>query len=229
MTLKLTNLNRKHVKNTNWPKEKKIQAVTHWLALGSLKLVEAGTGVSYGVLKQWRIQPWWKEYEREIQAAENVKLDSDLTKIVERSLEAVADRLEHGEVFYDQKTGQIKRKPVIMRDAAKVATELLTKRELLRGNATARTEQTAIPMAEQLKALALEFARMTGHTPPEPIDVEVTDVTPKENADALHEEWEEGLQEGGSPLHLETGGEEKESGAECSASGDDEEGPSPQG
>lgn len=173
MELKLGNLRRKHVKNTTWPKEKKIQAVAQWLALGNLRLVAATTGVEYGLIRQWKMQPWWKEYELEIRNTDNIKLDNNLTKIVERSLEAVADRLEHGDHIYDQKTGEIKRKPVNMKDAAKVSVDLLTKRELLRGNATARTEQAAIPVQEQLKLLAQEFARMTGK---EIIDVEAVEV-----------------------------------------------------
>lgn len=191
MELKLQNLSRKHKVNTTWPKEKKIQAVAQYLALGNMKLVEATTGVSHGVLRQWKLQPWWKEYEREIRATENIKLDSDLTKIVERSLAAVADRLDNGEVFYDQRSGELRRKPVVMKDAAKVATDLLTKRELLRGNATNRTEATQVPVADQLALLAAEFARMaTGAKPVVVIDSEVTDVTPKEDDDALHEMWD---------------------------------------
>jgi transposase-like protein len=171
--LKLSNLRRKHVKNTTWPKEKKIQAVAQYLALGNMKLVEATTGVSHTLLRQWKMQPWWKEYEIEIRATENVKLDTKLSAIVEKSLETIQDRLENGEVFYNQKTGALERKPVVMKDAAKVATDLLTKRELLRGNATQRTDQTAIPVQDQLKLLAQEFARMTGK---EIIDVQAVEV-----------------------------------------------------
>lgn len=173
MELKVSNLSRKHKKNHTWPKEKKIQAVAQWLALGNLRLVSATTGVDYGLIRQWKMQPWWKEYEIEIRNTDNIKLDNNLTKIVERSLEAVADRLEHGDHIYDQKTGEIKRKPVNMKDAAKVSVDLLTKRELLRGNATARTEATNVPVQDQLKLLAQEFARMTGK---EVIDVEAKEV-----------------------------------------------------
>lgn len=192
--MKLSNLTRKHVKNTVWPKEKKLQAVTQYLALGNLRLVAATTGVSYDVIRQWKIQPWWKEFEREIRATENIELDSDLTKIVKRSLEAVADRLENGDHVYDQKTGEIRRKPVPMKDAAKVSVDLLTKRELLRGNATARTEQAAIPMADQLKALADAFARMSQGLPPaDVIDVDMVQVNDEDIEDAIEVAHHHGL------------------------------------
>lgn len=191
--MKLSNLSRKHVKHTTWPKEKKLQAVTQYLALGNLRLVAASTGVSYDMLRQWKIQPWWKEFEKEIRATENIGLDTDLTKIVKKSLETVADRLENGEVFYNQKTGALERKPVLMKDAAKVTTDMLTKRELLRGNATARTESAAIPMADQLKLLADAFSRMaTGQPQREVIDIDAVLVTDEDIEDAIevaHDIW----------------------------------------
>lgn len=228
MELKVGNLRRKHVKNSTWPKEKKLQVVTQYLALGNMKLVAATTGVDYGLIRQWKMQPWWKEFEREIRATENIALDSNLTKIVDKSLEAVADRLENGDFIFDNKTGQIKRKPVNMKDAAKVSVDLLTKRELLRGNATNRSEAAVIPMADQLKALADAFARMSQGLPPaEIIDVETVEINSGDIDDALHEEWEEGLQTGSGEVHEQTGGSQEEDGAERSPSGNGEgrEGP----
>ena len=228
-TLSLGNLNKKHLPNKNWPKEKKLQAVVQWLALGNLKLVSTMTGVSHGVLKQWRIQPWWKEYEAEIRNTENLELDNKLTKIVQRSLDAVADRLENGESVLNLKTGEVVRKPVSMKDAAKVTTDMLTKRELLRGNATARTETATVSINEQMKMLAQEFAKMATRKPGDVIDVESRPILPGEvdeyledEDDALSDEWEEGLQEGGGEVHLEAGGSEEADGAERSPSGNGE-------
>lgn len=190
MELKLTNLSKKHVRNTTWPKEKKIQVVAQWLALGNLRLVAATTGVSYGMVRQWKLQPWWKEYETEIRNMENIKLDSGMTKIVERSLEVIQDRLENGDHVLNNKTGVIERRPVNMRDASRVANELLTKRELLRGNATSRSEAQQVPIQEQLKTLAAEFAKMTKIGKGEIIDVETVEVL-REDFDVLHEDYED--------------------------------------
>ena len=228
--LKISNLNRKHVQGKHWPKEKKLQAVTQWLALGNLKLVEATTGVSHGVLKQWRIQPWWKEFEAEIRNTENLELDSKLTKIVQKSLDAVADRLENGEPVLNQKTGEIIRKPVTMKDAAKVTNDFITKRELLRGNATSRSEASAIPVAEQMKLLAAEFAKMATRKPGDIIDVDAVEILQgdydnnldEDEDDAVYVGGQEGLQEGSGEVHFETGGSQEADGAECSPSRDDE-------
>jgi hypothetical protein len=185
--IKLTNLTKRHKKNTMWPKEKKLQVVVQYLALGSLKLVSATTGMVYALLRQWKLQPWWKEFENEIRNTENLKLDTKLTSLVEKSLEAVADRMEGGDYIMNNKTGQIIRKPVNMKDAAKVSVDLLTKRELLRGNATARTETQVVPMQDQLANLAKEFARMAagGGKTDDVIDVEMVEVLEGDLEDAL--------------------------------------------
>jgi hypothetical protein len=201
MELKLSNLKKKHKPNTSWPKEKKLQVVVQYLALGSLKLVSATTGMDYALLRQWKCQPWWKEFENEIRNTENLKLDTKLTSLVEKSLEVVADRMTDGDHIYNQKTGAIVRKPVSMKDAAKVSVDLLTKRELLRGNATARTDTNVVPVADQLKLLAAEFAKMAnGGKADDIIDVEMVEVLQGDiddaldnltgDDDALHEERE---------------------------------------
>lgn len=216
--LKIGNLRKQHVPKKHWAKEKKLQAVTQWLALGNLRLVSAMTGVSHGVLKQWRIQPWWKEFENEIRNTENLEIDNKLTKIVQRSMDAVIDRLENGEPVINNKTGEVVRKPVSMKDAAKVTNDMLTKRELLRGNATSRTEAAAIPMAEQMKLLAEQFARMATAKPGDVIDVEAVEILPGdydetidegEAEDAVHDEWEAGLQEGSGEVHEQTRGSQE--------------------
>lgn len=175
--LKLTNLAKKHKRNTTWSPEARIQAVSQYLVLGNMALVSATTGIPHQLLRAWKGQPWWKDVENEVRATENLEMDNKLSKIVDRSLDAVLDRVENGEFVYNQKTGQIIRKPVNLKDAAKVSVDLITKRELLRGNATERKETTQISVAEQLKQLAVEFARwQPGNViKQETIDVEVVE------------------------------------------------------
>ena len=72
------------------------------------------------------------------------------------------------------------RQEASLRDVAKVGVEFLTKRELLRGNATERKETTQVSVAEQLKELALEFSKWSGKKQPLEVVVDITDVEPKE-------------------------------------------------
>ena len=228
LPLKITNLAKRHKPNTTWSQEARIAAVSQYLVLGNMALVSATTGVPHQLLRAWKQQPWWAETEAQVRATENLQVDNKLTKIVDKSLDVVMDRIENGEFVYNQKTGAIIRKPVNMKDVAKVSVDMLSKRELLRGNVTARTETQAIPVADQLKALALEFAKWQQ---PQPI-VETIDVASKimENDNAVHEEWTPRLCSGSEMGEDDSSSEsEGESGEEYSESPHDEEGPSTQG
>ncbi len=204
----LETLVKEHEVNTSWPMEVKIGVVTRYLAIGNMSLVAASTGLDHQMLRNWKTQPWWKEVEAQVRATENLQLDTKISKIVDKSLDAVLDRVENGDFIYDNKTGDIKRKPANMRDIAKVSTEMISKRELLRGNATSRNETPQASVAEQLKSLAIEFARWNKKQPTqqETLDVEsieiLEDITLQEgNDDAIYDEREEGLQEGSGPVH----------------------------
>jgi hypothetical protein len=222
----LKEANRKHhVVNTKWPKEKKLQIVAQWLAIGNLRLVSEVSGVSYGLLRQWRMEPWWNEFEGEIRRTEGIQLDNKITKIVNKALEAVEDRLDNGEIVLNNKTGELVRKPVQLRDVHKVAADMVSRREQLRENARAAPEIQAIPVQDQLKALAMEFARMMNGKSNEVIEVETVEIVREDidnimdeiqNGDdeyALHEEWEARLQEADGVSESpgpggETGGEQ---------------------
>ena len=194
MNLNLSKLKRKHKKYATWPIEKKIEVVSQYLILGNMSLVSAVTGVNHQLIREWKGQPWWKEVETQVRATENLQMDNKLSKIVDKSLDAVLDRVEHGDFVYDNKSGQIKRKPVNMKDVAKVSVDLLTKRELLRGNATERKEVTQVSVADQLKELALEFARWQKPQQQETIDVEMVEVL-ETNQEELEDAEYEGVVE----------------------------------
>lgn len=170
------NLKVKHVRNKSWPIEKKIEVVSQFLVLGNMKLVAATTGVSHDLIRQWKTQPWWADLEAEIRQTQNIEMDTKLSRIVDKSLDAVLDRVENGDFFFDQKDQQVKRKPVALRDVARVSVDILSKRELLRGNATERKETTQIAVGEQLKMLAAEFAKWQQPKQVEVIDVEMLEV-----------------------------------------------------
>jgi hypothetical protein len=221
----LRNAKAKHTRHKSWPIEKKIEVVSQFLVLGNMKMVAATTGVSHDLIRQWKTQSWWSELEAEIRQTQNIEMDTKLSKIVDKSLDAVLDRVENGDYFYDQKEKKIKRKPVALRDVARVSVDMISKRELIRGNATERKETTQISVNEQLKLLAQEFAKWTSGKKPEVIELneeDVTDVTIKEPADALYDQREERLQEGESVVQQPTGGSEEEGGEEFSPETDGE-------
>lgn len=158
--LLLKKINIPHAKNTLWPVEKKIEVVTSWLTLGNLRQAAAIGGMSHSLVKQWRTQPWWKDLEAEILASRRIASATKLSKIVDKSLDVIDDRLENGDFVYNAKTGDLLRKPVSMRDAGNVANSLMQRQAILEKLTRDETvAETAISIQDQLSNLALEFAK----------------------------------------------------------------------
>lgn len=194
-----------------------------------MRLVGATTGVDYALIRQWKMQPWWSDLEKEIRATQNIEMDTKLSKIVEKSMAVTMDRLENGEMVLNNKTGELVRKPVAMRDAAKVATDFMQRQQVIRKDESETTQVSQVSVTEQLKTLAMEFAKWQSkaQAKAEALDVEFKEI--EGDSDAVYEEREEGLQTGSEGVYLETGSEEEEGGAECSPPGTDERGPSQEG
>lgn len=153
----------------------RIETVKTFLIFGgSTRLTSAAMKIPEQTIYQWRRQEWWHELERELKQQENMQLSARLKKIVERSLDVVADRLENGDFIYDQKTGEMRRKPVAMKDAHKVAIDSNTQRQLLEQNENFVVAQEQVQ--DKLAKLAEAFASLSKPK------VEVTDVVFVEEA-----------------------------------------------
>ena len=140
-----------------WSHDKRVQVVTTYLAVGNAPMTEAVTGVPRSTIRQWRMADWWKELETDIRTEEDSELDVKLSKIINKSLDTVMDRVENGDFLFDSKTGKFHRKPVHMKDALKVTTDLFDKRNLIRGKPTSRVEKQNV--TDSLANLAAEFAK----------------------------------------------------------------------
>lgn len=184
----------------------KLEVVTTYLALGKIPMVEAVTGVNRHTIRQWKLQPWWREMVEQIQTESDQELDAKLSKIIERSLDAVNDRIENGDFIFDPKTGSIKRSPVKLRDVHRVSVDLLDKRDLIRGKPEQRVEQAQ--NADVLKKLADQFADWVK------VHIKREEVKP---VHALHEERKEGLQDGVQQVPQEQGTETPQGGEERSS------------
>lgn len=197
--------------------DQKMQAVEHYIATGNLKLVSALTEIPYITIRQWKAKPWWRDYEKELDAGRRFKVNKKLSKIIDRGLEVMDDRLENGDFVFDQVKGEIVRRPVTLKDANSAVTNLMQRQGVLeQQNNEEYNQDTTKTIQEQLVLLAAEFAKFNGRSK---VDAEVIEF--KEN-NALHEkrpqDWEigEGLSEGSGPVHLETSSGEEEGGTEQS-------------
>lgn len=141
----------------HWKESKRIEVVTMYLSIGSLTETSKITGVPLPTLEGWKRQDWWKELVDKIQSDEDQKIDAKTSKIIDKALEQLLDRIENGEHIYDQKTGKIKRAPAKLRDLNTAFTTILDKRQLLRNKPTKIVEQHST--AAQLQNLAESFAK----------------------------------------------------------------------
>jgi hypothetical protein len=140
----------------HWKEAKRIEVVTLFLSIGSMTEVAKITGVPYPTIEGWRRQDWWKELVEKMQAEDDQKLDAKTTKLIDKALEQLMDRIENGEHIYDQKTGKVKRMPAKLRDLNTAFNTILDKRQLLRRQPTKIIEQQSTAL--QLQNLANQFA-----------------------------------------------------------------------
>jgi hypothetical protein len=193
--------------NVRWSDKQKLEACTTYFMLGgNLSLVSKTLNISYETLKSWKSSNWWKELEADIRKEERLQLSSKLKKVIDKSWDQVADRLENGDHIYDQKAGVLIRKPMTGRDVgtiAKAATELREKLDLEEAHTVAAEHIT-----DKLNKLAEAFSNLSKgiKTPLPAEDIEFVERT----TNAVHEEREEGLQEGEPSVQLEAGTEEEQ-------------------
>lgn len=129
--------------NKSWSDKQKLEAVQSWLLLGNLALTSRILSIPEVTLRVWKATEWWKNCVDEIKLQDDMQMSARLKKIVDASLMAVEDRLVNGDLMYDQKSGEMVRKQVNMRDAHKVAVDLMDKKQLL--------DKAAAPIQEEQK------------------------------------------------------------------------------
>lgn len=148
----------------HWSDSQKIEAVTTYLALGGspTKTCEI-LQIPQQTLYEWKRQEWWHRVEQEIKKEEKLTLSYNLKNVIDRSIHLIADRLENGDWIYDNKTGKLLRKPVPMKDAARVASDMIDKRLKIEQAETFTVAQENIQ--EKLAQLAKSFSELADKKP----------------------------------------------------------------
>ncbi len=208
--------------------EVKYNVVLNYLATGNLKIAAASVGVAYETVKKWHQADWWKEFEFEIANSKRTSTNNKLSKLVDKSIELMEDRLDNGDFIVNNKTGEVCRRPVQLRDLNQVMNNILIRQEAIeKQQKEQRVVQEKESIQDLLKTLASEFSKFNGKKSPQVIDVE--DAVVKDEDDAIHEERGTGLQEGIPEVSLETGTDQETGGAQLRTSGIDQGGIGPQG
>lgn len=225
LSLRRSSSNKTRPKGKHHTPETKIACVTKWLALGNLRLVADLEKVDYQLIRMWKQQPWWDEIVAEVKASRNAQLDSKLSKIVDRALETIADRLENGNVKYDFKKGEVVREPVTLKDATSAAKALMEQQmNMEKLKVVEKTAEAQISVQDQIKMLASEFAKFNTKRTVDVVAKPVPEAAgiDEGNTDAIYDEREAGLQEGSGEVYESPGSSEEEDGAECSSPNDGE-------
>ena len=150
----------------HWSDKKKYEAVCLWIAGMQMTKIAVELNVPLETIKKWRIASWWADIVKDVQSEDKQQLDAKLTKILDKSLDTIMDRLENGEYIYDQKTGKIKRAPTKLRDATIAMNAVMDKRQLIRKEPTKIVEGSTTN--QQLANLAKQFQEfVTGKVIPE--------------------------------------------------------------
>jgi len=136
--------------------DQKLEAVKVWLITGNLTHTAAALNIPLITLKKWKACKWWEELCQETRQEGHIQLSQRLKKVAEKALNETLDRLENGDWQYDPKTGTMVRKPVLMRDAHRVASDLM-KTHLDMEKAPVQ-EEAIKATQDRLEALAATFA-----------------------------------------------------------------------
>lgn len=205
----------------HWSDAQKLEAVQLWLTLGNMALVSATLKIPDQTLFNWKKTDWWNHAVEEIRVQDKIQLSARAKQVVDRSLETIVDRLDNGDWIYDQKSGELRRKPVSIKDAITAANVMMDKHASLTREET--VEKSNERLEDKLDKLMNAFAQISGKAP-----VIVTDVI-EGDFSAVHEEREEGLQDGVPEIPFEAGANQEPDGEDAGTSSSEQSGDHPQG
>lgn len=87
-----------------------------------------------------------------------------MSKVIDKALDLIMERIDQGDYQYDQKTGKIVKIPLKVRDLERVASGLFDKRQLIRKQPTS-IKTSDLNQADRLLKLAEQFAIFAGQKP----------------------------------------------------------------
>lgn len=156
----------------HWSDSQKLEAAKLYLLTGNYAAVSAALQIPYDTLNRWKYANWWKDLMVQLKAEETIELSARLKKIAAKALDVTEERLENGNHQFDQKTGEIRRIPVNMKDAAKVAADLMTQHQKMEDKPVQQQIETTVN--DRLAKLAEEFAKFANAKQVEAKKIETT-------------------------------------------------------
>lgn len=173
------------VRPSRYSWEEKTEAAKLYMLSGNMRIVAENTGVPYDTLCDWKKADWWPTLIEELKLVKKAKSGKKIDKILELSLEEIEDRITNGDYVLNNKTGEIERRKVSMRDLANMTNQMMT-RQLQMEELAEKLEHKKETVQETLNMLAKEFTKYQRlQQKQSAVDVEV-----KEISDAVHDQRE---------------------------------------
>lgn len=153
-----------------WTDEKRVEAVTAYIAMGKMPKVSLATDIPVNTLWSWKkYSNWWPDLEKTIRGEQNNEYSAVIGDIVTSSLLAIKDRIKGGDFVYNPRSGETVRVPVSARSLNQIANTLIDKRgKLVRENQAETTSDVDEKTLEnKLTQLADAFKSFVAskHTP----------------------------------------------------------------
>lgn len=183
-------------KSAHWSKKQKYDAVVLYKSVGNLMAVGRTLGIPYVTLKSWKDTDWWRDISNDIASEMRTKRSRRLDKLIDLATDLIEDNLQNGDWVFTN--GKLLRRPVNALTAAKVLSTAFDKQTVLEKLAQEEKQvETQMKTEERLATLFKEFQRFSKAKDVSPEQVEGGDPNLIEGqANAIHDEREEGLQEG---------------------------------
>jgi len=159
------------VKNAWYSDQQKLEAVQTYLMVGSLAEVGRLLHINEHTLRMWKQSDWWHQVTEDMKKQDQILLTKRLKGIAGKSLELMEERLNKGDWIYDQKTGELRRKPVSLRDATQASVAVLTLQDKIdnKENYVVAQEQIEQKLAKLAEAFT-KLSRGERLEPPEDIE-----------------------------------------------------------
>lgn len=169
---------RKKVKGNNgwWSNEERIEAVKTYLILGVITHVAAATGIPEITLRKWKAQDWWKEAEEEYRNSSKIEVSGKLSRIVNKTITALEDRVSNGDFFFNPVSKKWERKPVGANILHKITSDLIDKQLILEKDTT-KEKTSDEGINSRLDKLRDEMIKFAKARKPVTVEGEIIDVT----------------------------------------------------
>ena len=143
-----------------WNETTRYRAVELYSQYGSLRACAQAMGIPEHTMRQWHIQAWWKDYEDDLKAQKNAKTTGQIIRLKDMSVEIVEDRLKNGDYFFDQRAGELIRRPVSADTAASIMKISLEKHiQLEEVRLLEKKVESEEKIGDRLKKLGEDFKR----------------------------------------------------------------------